>query len=89
MPEPFGESYPLRWTEDGWLYILNNRALYSDNGEFRLQLWRISTARWKPEFYADVPDGCRSVSISRDGRRAACAYNTRQSDLVLARGFTP
>jgi hypothetical protein len=87
LREPFGESYPLRWTEDGWLYVLNCRAFFTDGGQCHLQLWRLPMQEGKPEFVAPVPEGCVSFSLSRDGRRAACDYNTRQSDLVVATGF--
>jgi hypothetical protein len=87
LREPFGESYPMRWTEEGWLYVLNNRAYFSDGGQPRMQLWRLPMAGGKPEFVAPVPEGCASFSLSRDGRRAACDYNTRQSDLFVATGF--
>jgi eukaryotic-like serine/threonine-protein kinase len=85
--EPFGESYPVRWTEDGWLYVINNHAEYTDQGQFRIQLWRIRMPDGAPELYAPIPEGCGSVSLSRDAMRAGCDFNTRQSDLVAVTGF--
>jgi hypothetical protein len=56
----------------------------------RLQLWRLRLPEGTTEFVAPVPEGCgASFSLSRDGRRAVCDYNTRQSDLVVATGFDP
>jgi eukaryotic-like serine/threonine-protein kinase len=89
LPEPFGESYPLRWTGDGWLYFLNNHAQLTDQGEFRLELWRVRVPAGKPEFVAPIPEGCASFSLSRDATRGACGYNTRQSDLMVTSGFDP
>jgi len=89
LREPFGESYPLRWTEDGWLYVINCRASFTDGGQCRMQLWRLPMPEGKPEFVAPIPEGCATFSLSSDARRAACDYNTRQSDLVLATGFDP
>jgi hypothetical protein len=89
LQEPFGESYPLRWTKNGWLYVLNNHAFFNDGGSPRLELWRLPMPAGNPEFVAPVPEGCVSFSLSRDGRRAACDYNTRQSDLVVATGLDP
>jgi eukaryotic-like serine/threonine-protein kinase len=87
---PFGESYPLRWTADARLYLLNCRAFFTDGGQCHYQLWRVRMPDGKPEFVAAVPEGCGgSFSLSRDGRRAVCDYNTRQSDLVVATGFDP
>jgi serine/threonine protein kinase len=87
--EPFGESYPLRWNDDGWLYVINNHAEYTDQGQFRIQLWRIRMPDGAPELYAPIPEGCGSVSLSRDAVRAVCDFNTRQSDLVAVTGFDP
>jgi serine/threonine protein kinase len=89
LQEPFGESYPLRWTDNGWLYVLNSHAFFTDGGPPRLELWRLPMLKGRPEFVAPVPEGCISFSLSRDGRRAACDYNTRQSDLVVATSFDP
>jgi len=89
LREPFGESYPVRWTDDGWLYVINNHAELTDQGQFKLQLWRIRMPDGAPELYAPIPEGCGSLSLSRDGTRAACDLNTRQSDLVAVLGFDP
>ena len=89
LQEPFGESYPLRWTKDGWLYVLNTHAFFTDEGQLRMELWRLPVPHGTPEFVAPVPEGCGSFSLARDATRAACDYNTRQSDLVVATGFHP
>jgi hypothetical protein len=89
LKEPFGESYPLRWTEDGWLYVMNNHAEYSDLGRFRTQIWRMRMPDGIPEFYAPIPEGCGEVSLTHDAMRAVCDLNTRQSDLVAVTGFDP
>ncbi len=87
LREPFGESYPLRWGKDGWMYVINNHAFFTDGGPPRLQLWRLRVPDGEPQFVAPVPDGCISYSVSGDGKRAVCDYNTRQSDLVVATGL--
>jgi serine/threonine-protein kinase len=87
LREPFGESYPLRWGPDGWMYILNNHAFFTDGGQARVQLWRMRMPDGEPQLVAPVPDGCAAYAISGDGKRAVCDYNTRQSDLVVATGL--
>ena len=54
-----------------------------------MELWRLPVPHGRPEFVAPVPEGCGSFSLSRDATRAACDYNTLQSDLVVATGFYP
>ncbi|HET6798548.1 MAG TPA: hypothetical protein VFH40_15440, partial [Gemmatimonadales bacterium] len=71
------------------IYVVNNHALYTDAGQFRLQLWRIPAAGGRPELYAEIPEGCASLSLSSDGTRAACDYSIRQSDLMVVTGFDP
>ncbi len=89
LPEPFGESYPVRWSDDGWLYAINTHAEFTDAGQFRGQLWRVRMPGGTPEIYAPMPDGCGPVLLSRDALRGACGFNTRQSDLVTVTGFDP
>jgi Tol biopolymer transport system component len=89
LNEPFGESYPIRWTRDGWLYVVNTRAQFTDGGTALIYLWRIRMPDGAPEFFAPVPEGCGSLSLSRDATRATCDFNTRQSDLVEVTGFDP
>jgi hypothetical protein len=67
--------------------VLNCRAYFTDGGQCRMQVWRLPMPEGKPEFVAPVPDGCVAFSLSRDGRRAACEYNSRQSDIVVTTGF--
>jgi hypothetical protein len=89
LPEPYGESMPVRWSDDGWLYAINTRAEFTDGGQFRGQLWRMRMPDGQPEIFAPMPEGCGPVVLSRDGLRGACGFNTRQSDLVTVTGFDP
>jgi Tol biopolymer transport system component len=87
LREPFGESYPLRWREDGWLYVINNHAFFTDGGQPRLELWRVSVRGADPQLVAPVPEGCAAYAISREARRAVCDFNTGQSDLIVVTGL--
>ena len=90
--EPFGESAPLRWTRDGWVYVNNQRVLMSPSGNYRQEIWRMRVPDGVPERIAVLPDGCgyfAQVSISEDGRRAACVFHADRSDLMVATGLLP
>jgi Tol biopolymer transport system component len=87
LREPFGESYPLRWRNDGWLYVINNHAYFTDGGPARLELWRLPTRGGDPQFVAPVPEGCGAYTVSNTARRAVCDFNTRQTDLVMVTGI--
>ena len=87
LREPFGESYPLRWRNDGWLYVINNHAYFTDGGPARLELWRLPTRGGDPQFVAPVPEGCGAYTVSSAARTAVCDFNTRQTDLVLVSGL--
>ena len=89
LPEPYGESYVMRWTDDGWLYAINTRAEFTDAGVFRGEIWRMRMPGGRPEIYAPMPEGCGPVQLSRDGLHGVCNFNTRQSDLVTVTGFDP
>jgi Tol biopolymer transport system component len=89
VSEPLGESYPVRWTRDGWLYVVNTRATFTDVGYPQIFLWRIRMPDGAPEFVAPIPEGCGAFSLSADATRAVCDFNTRQSDLVAVTGFDP
>jgi len=89
LNEPLGESYPVRWTSDGWLYLVNTRATFIDGGIPQLFLWRIRMPDGAPEFVAPIPEGCESFSLSADATRATCDFKTLQSDLVAVTGFNP
>jgi len=87
---PFGESYPIAWSRDGWLYLINNRALFTDYGPPRLELWRMHGPDGLPELYAPLPEGCGlATNVSADGRRGVCAYVRNESDLYVASNFDP
>ena len=58
MPGAVCQSYPVRWTGDGWLYLINNHAQLTDEGEFRLELWRVRMPAGKPDFVASIPEDC-------------------------------
>ena len=92
LREPFGESAPLRWTSDGWLYLMNNRFLREQSGRWHNEIWRTKISGSAPQFMATLPDGCRYSNgplISADGKRAVCVSVTTQSDLVVATGLVP
>ena len=38
---PFGESYPIAWPADGWLYLQNHHAFSTDYGPLHWELWRM------------------------------------------------
>jgi serine/threonine protein kinase len=90
--EPFGESAPLRWVRDGWVYLMNNRFLREPSGAWHLDIWRMRISGGDRQFVATLPDGCQYTYgpvISADGSRAVCAVGTSQSDLVVATGLIP
>jgi len=90
--EPFGESTPVRWTRNGWLYVGNHRVWYWPSGNLRMELWRMRIPDGPPELVAILPDGCGytgQVAVSEDGRRAACVLASGRSDLMVASGLLP
>ena len=92
LREPFGESAPLRWARDGWVYLMNNRFLREPSGAWHLEIWRTKISGGGLQFVATLPYGCNYTYgpvISADGRRAVCAVETNQSDLVVATGLIP
>ena len=92
LREPFGESAPLRWARDGWVYLMNNRFLREPSGAWHLEIWRTKISGGDLQFVATLPYGCNYTYgpvISADGRRAVCAVETNQSDLVVATGLIP
>ena len=86
VPMPFGESYPVRWNPDGWLYVVNDRALSTDYGSWRAELWRINLREGRAEYLSSLPEGCGFyfATISRDGRRGACTLQRTESDIYVA-----
>jgi len=87
--EPFGNSYPLRWTSDGTIYVQSDRAVYSDAGNPTSDVWAVRQDGTPPRFVSPLPDGCLAASISADGRRVACVVSRQVNDLLLATDFAP
>jgi hypothetical protein len=82
---PFGETIPIAWHRNGWIYLVRSRALATEHGAVRLELWRMRGPTGRPELYAALPDGCgMSVSISADASRGVCNYVRVESDLYVA-----
>jgi eukaryotic-like serine/threonine-protein kinase len=85
---PFGESWPLAYGKDGWLYVQNTRGILADYGTFQSELWRIPLAGGKPEFLAPVPEGCAiGVDLAENRLQGACTQVHINSDLFLASGL--
>jgi hypothetical protein len=38
---PLGEYWALRWSDDGWIYLQNDRVVAADYGGAHSELWRI------------------------------------------------
>jgi len=92
LGEPFGESAPLHWARDGWIYLMNNRFLREQSGRWHNEIWRTKLSGGAPQFMATLPDGCRYAGaplISADGKHAVCTFVTSQSDLMVATGLVP
>jgi dipeptidyl aminopeptidase/acylaminoacyl peptidase len=78
---PEGDAVPLRWADDGWLY------LWVDYASDRLpEVWRVRAAGGQPERYVRVPVRCAKadLAISRDARRLACVASQTSPDVWLA-----
>jgi hypothetical protein len=88
VPEPLGESGALAWHPDGWVYLVNSRAVYDDRGVPGLELWRTRLPGGPLQFVAPLPEGCSgTVTLSANARRAACLRVGDASDLVLVEGL--
>ncbi len=86
--EPFGESGAIAWHPDGWVYLVNSRAVYNDRGVPGLELWRTRLPGGPFQFVAPLPEGCSgSVTLSANARRAACLRVSDASDLILVAGL--
>src|SRR6476469_5461726 len=84
IPEPFGESGAVTWHPDGWIYLVNSRAVYNDRGVPGLELWRTRLPKGPLEFVAPLPEGCSGTfTLSANARRAACLRVSDASDLIL------
>jgi eukaryotic-like serine/threonine-protein kinase len=88
IPGPFGETFPIAWHRNGWIYLVRNRALATDYGALHVELWRMRGPTGRPELFAALPEGCGvSVSISADASRGVCNYVRVESDLYVASNF--
>jgi serine/threonine-protein kinase len=88
-PEPFGESAPIAWHPDGWVYFQNTRGQRTDYGGFQSELWRVRGLDRAPELFVAVPDDCSIADLSADARRMACWSRRHEGDVYLATGFNP
>jgi hypothetical protein len=87
---PFGESTPVKWGRDGWLYLVNHRALATDYDVTRKELWRLRGPGGKPQLYAQLPMGCTArVDLSAGANRAVCVSQRTQADVYLVSNFDP
>jgi Tol biopolymer transport system component len=87
---PFGESSPVSWQKEGWIYILNHRALNTDFNTTHKELWRMRGPDGKPQLYASLPVGCTGrVDLSADASRAVCVSVRTQADIFLVSRFDP
>jgi dipeptidyl aminopeptidase/acylaminoacyl peptidase len=88
IPGPAGETYPVAWHRNGWVYLVRNRALATDHGAVHVELWRMRGPTGRPELVAALPEGCGlSVSISADASRGVCSYVHVESDLYVTSNF--
>jgi Tol biopolymer transport system component len=86
---PFGESWPVSWRPDGWLYVANNHAFLTDYGPMRFEVWRMRGPEGTPEPFATLPDGCLGPDLSADGSRIVCVSTRTESDLYISTDFDP
>jgi len=79
---PDADAVPLRWTDDGWLYLWVDHA---DNRRLP-ELWRMRAHGGRPQLYLRLPIHCRKsdLAVSRDGRRLACVVSTTSRDIWQA-----
>jgi dipeptidyl aminopeptidase/acylaminoacyl peptidase len=89
LPGPFGESWPIAFHRDGWIYLQNERGVLTDDGAVRSEIWRVRPPDGRPEFVAPVPDGCTWIDLAADGRRGTCPSLRSRGDLFLASNFDP
>jgi len=85
---PFGEWFVVRWELGDRLYLLNDRALATDHGNWRFELWfKLGTG--PARFLSMFPEDCVAFHnwriLSRDGHHAVCLFTRTQSDLYVAR----
>ncbi len=85
---PAGETLPVAWHRNGWIYLVRNRGVATDHGAAHVELWRMRGPTGRPELYARLPEGCgMSVSISADATRGVCNYVRVESDVYVASSF--
>ena len=85
---PSGETLPVAWQRNGWIYLVRNRGLPTSHGAEHLELWRMRGPLGRPELYAPLPEGCgMPVSISADATRGVCSYVRVESDLYVTANF--
>jgi Tol biopolymer transport system component len=91
---PLGESLPIAWHRNGWVYLVRNRGLATARGSVHVELWRLrgpvsrADVFGRPELYAPLPEGCGlAVSISADATQGVCSYTRVDSDLYVASNF--
>lgn len=89
LREPFGESDPIAWRSDGWIYFVGSGAQFTDFGPTLQTLWRKRAPDGPPQLLMSVPEGCTGFSISQDLRRAACSNEKTESDLFVVNEFGP
>ncbi len=82
---PAGESLPIAWHRNGWIYLVRNSGVATGHGAAHVELWRMRGPSGRAELYARLPEGCgMSVSISTDGTRGVCNYTRVESELYVA-----
>jgi Tol biopolymer transport system component len=82
---PAGETLPIAWHRNGWIYVVRNRGVATEHGAAHVELWRMRGPTGRAELYAALPQGCgMSVSISADATRGVCNYVRVESDLYVA-----
>jgi hypothetical protein len=86
---PFGESTPVAWGADGWIYLWNHRALQTDYGTVRAELWRKRGPNGTPELYAPLPMGCGRTALAANAGRAVCVSYRTESDVFLTSNVDP
>jgi serine/threonine-protein kinase len=89
MDGPFGESDPVAWTPDGWIYMVNHRVFVTDYGALRRELWRAHGVRAPAELVIVLPEGCEETDVSADASRIVCLMRRDESDIYLATDFDP
>jgi Tol biopolymer transport system component len=89
MSGPFGESDPVTWSRDGWIYMVNHRVFVTDYGPVRRELWRARGIHASAELVVALPEGCEQTGVSANGGRVVCLMRHDESDIYLATDFDP